>query len=602
MSPWLSMLLLARLLDARGLASDFQPGDGETEDKISPTDGARKLSDDRSGSNSETNSMNFIFQFMLGNVNSNFEEDALVDVNDSKTNEFEENKQDQLVLTSNIEVENDITRPSEGGDNERRNKIYWTDEEIETFDGKQANNNVTHPFQLQEDVSMKFVELSRAGRLESLPRDRHPMASVSEPSKDTIEYKDTTNESPAQDRQLVVTFSDLSQDSIEDMFQQIVFTLPNMIDQTREVIVEDIATENMLGYTLALSYFVGAFFDTIGELLISERFLTDVISDKEFVALQGWLWFYAIGFAGPWLFPSTFSGGDPNLACSSVDYFSTLAESDLSLNIATITSRSQGEMAVLTARLSRDFNSKLGCIVHKKGKYKQAAQVSSEFEKMLGLINFYHLLSSPVPVEADLLVIDQELGNLWVQIPLLVEEAHAAVTARRAYTAAVYVFVGFFNLLGAISGVLLRIAPINLGNVPEVGVIPGAIVENAQQLLANGRFSNDFFLGETALALGQNGWGYGYYMTYFYFLEEADPGCGLVDLDDVYSRYQQLSSVEVMLSTGRARKPVVRHIVGEWRRELEVALHCLLTQEEGNLLRDTLDMFVTLANTRLDIT
>ena len=57
-----------------------------------------------------------------------------------------------------------------------------------------------------------------------------------------------------------------------------------------------------------------------------------------------------------------------------------------------------------------------------------------------------------------------------------------------------------------------------------------------------------------------------------------------------------------MLSTGRARKPVVRHIVGEWRRELEVALHCLLTQEEGNLLRDTLDMFVTLANTRLDIT
>ena len=27
-----------------------------------------------------------------------------------------------------------------------------------------------------------------------------------------------------------------------------------------------------------------------------------------------------------------------------------------------------------------------------------------------------------------------------------------------------------------------------------------------------------------------------YYMTYFLFLEEADPGCGLVDLDDVYSR------------------------------------------------------------------
>ena len=58
----------------------------------------------------------------------------------------------------------------------------------------------------------------------------------------------------------------------------------------------------------------------------------------------------------------------------------------------------------------------------------------------------------------------------------------------------------------------------------------------------------------------------------------------------------------MLLSTGQARKPVVRHIVGEWRRELGLALHCLLTQEEGNLLGDTLDMFVTLANTRLDMT
>merc|ERR1719186_2039699 len=338
------------------------------------------------------------------------------------------------------------------------------------------------------------------------------------------------------------------------MFQQIVFTLPNMIDQTRDVIVEDIATKNMLGYTIALAFFVGAFFDTIGELLISERLLTDVITDLEFVGLLGWLWFYAVGFAGPWLFPSTFSGGDPNLACSSVDYFAMLAESDLSLNIGTITSRPQGEMAVLTARLSRDFNSKLGCIVNKKGGYKQATQVSSKFEKMLGLINFYHLLSSPLPDEADLLVVDQELGNLWVQIPVLVEEAHAAVTARRAYTAAVYVFVGFFNLLGAIFGLLLVSAPINFDNVPEVGAIPGVIVENAQDLLANGRFSNKFLLGETSLILGMNGWGYGYYMTYFFFLEEADPGCGLVDLDDVYSRYQQLSSIEVLLSTGQAHR------------------------------------------------
>eukprot|EP00092_Neocalanus_flemingeri_P025702 GFUD01027865.1.p1 GENE.GFUD01027865.1~~GFUD01027865.1.p1 ORF type:complete len:345 (+),score=93.21 GFUD01027865.1:155-1036(+) len=291
-----------------------------------------------------------------------------------------------------------------------------------------------------------------------------------------------------------------------------------------------------------------------------------------------------------------------------MDYFSMLADSDLSLNIATITSRPVGEMSVLTARLRTDFNSKLGCIVHKKGQYKEATQVHAEFEKMLGLITFHHLLSSPVPGQADLLTLDQEMGSIWIQVPLLVEEAHAAVTTRRANTAAIVFFVGLLNLLGAIFGNLMIIfLLLKNGDEEAGGIIPGpggGIIEPIGAVDENEgpRFPNYLKHGEASFIAGMNGWGYGYYMTYFLFLEEADPGCGLVDLDDVYSRYQQLSSIEVLLSTGLRRSAVVRHLVGEWRRELEVSLHCLLSVEEGNMLGDTLDMFVSLANTRLDIT
>ena len=87
-----------------------------------------------------------------------------------------------------------------------------------------------------------------------------------------------------------------------------------------------------------------------------------------------------------------------------------------------------------------------------------------------------------------------------------------------------------------ICGTLLQIVPIGLGGAPGPGVaaFPGAFVPSA-----NGQFSNDFFIGEGMFAVAQGfGWGYGYYAPYFLYMEEADPGCGVVELDNVYSRYQ----------------------------------------------------------------
>ena len=62
-----------------------------------------------------------------------------------------------------------------------------------------------------------------------------------------------------------------------------------------------------------------------------------------------------------------------------------------------------------------------------------------------------------------------------------------------------------------------------------------------------------------------------------------------------------MSSIQLFLSRGEVSKIVLRYIVEEWRRELGVALHCLLKTEDGTTLLDTLDMFVRLANTRLDL-
>ena len=58
----------------------------------------------------------------------------------------------------------------------------------------------------------------------------------------------------------------------------------------------------------------------------------------------------------------------------------------------------------------------------------------------------------------------------------------------------------------------------------------------------------------------------------------------------------------MLLSTGQVKPAMVKYFVAEWRRDLGVVLHCLLSTEEGLRLGDTMDMFVNLANSRLDLT
>ena len=193
-----------------------------------------------------------------------------------------------------------------------------------------------------EAPTTELVNLGRGGRMSKfLVEDATPFTNnVPELSRILIEDTNVAADTPAQDRQLTtitMSLNDLSVTNIEDIFQQMVLSLPNIIDKSRAFIVEDIASNNMLGYTIGFSYFLGAFLDTIGDFLVEERFLSELITDQALWFLMGWLWFYAAGFAGPWMFPSTFSGGDPNLECSSLDFFAMLAESDLNLNINSIT-------------------------------------------------------------------------------------------------------------------------------------------------------------------------------------------------------------------------------------------------------------------------
>ena len=122
-------------LDARGLVIDLkQQGDGRVHDgEVSPDDDKEHFSDDQSdgGHHGKKDNMNFIYQFLLGNLSSLFEDVGKVINEDSKIEEIKTNLQEEPSKESD-EVEkrhkshSSLIKPSEDSIHGRQNKVFWT--------------------------------------------------------------------------------------------------------------------------------------------------------------------------------------------------------------------------------------------------------------------------------------------------------------------------------------------------------------------------------------------------------------------------------------------------------------------------------------------
>ena len=78
--------------------------------------------------------------------------------------------------------------------------------------------------------------------------------------------------------------------------------------------------------------------------------------------------------------------------------------------------------------------------------------------------------------------------------------------------------------------------------------------------------------------------------------------CRVFFTKNLFLRYHQLRYFKSLMYNGEVKPATAKYFVAEWKRELWVALHCLLSTKEGTRLGDTIDMFVTLAHYRLDMT
>ena len=230
-------------------------------------------------------------------------------------------------------------------------------------------------------------------------------------------------------------FHQIDASFIEAKYKTVISELPEMIDRVRDGIIEDTAVRNMFGYSIALSYWIGATLETIGWLLMRFRSLQGAVlqtfSNLEYFGYQWYMWWYGAGDAGPWYFPGPFgTGGDPYLNCSSEDFIRLVRKYNLDAGVASISKMKKIENLVLLERLEKDLNEDLGCILYPSYPeriFKEHEEVNLQIQDLIGLLRFHRsLLQEPEEdaSEEELVLLDQGIFSTWEELSVVIEKVH----------------------------------------------------------------------------------------------------------------------------------------------------------------------------------
>ena len=211
---------------------------------------------------------------------------------------------------------------------------------------------------------------------------------------------------------------------LEEKYQSIIENLPKQIDVARDAIIEDIVTENLLGYLVFIGFFLGFVLDVTGVLLMNYKSLSQAVKDTEYFVFFIALLFNSLGNGASHL-STVFNAGDPNLKCSSQDFIDVVHGNSQVWDLHHLSNLSEIHAAIVIERFQRDFNRRLECILLKKSKYKEAMVVFNSFRSLLKIVNLHKKLAntaSTPEVNNDLEHFDNELEEVWREIIDLTEQ------------------------------------------------------------------------------------------------------------------------------------------------------------------------------------
>lgn len=406
-------------------------------------------------------------------------------------------------------------------------------------------------------------------------------------------------------------------------FNELMLELPALADTAVQKITESIAKKNMVDYTIASAFIFAATADTLSEFILLERNILEMFTELEAILINGYLWAYAIGFAGPFAIGLE----NPVQDCGSKDVLRLLA--DFEMEPSSISNMTNTQIFLFTNRFRSAAETRLFCIVSKTDRFVEAAVVSSVVDEHIDIVQLLQSFGTSPPstpgtipedkladLRIDLDDLDQELRKVWDGLEAQVLESYNFAYASRVSQNIIKVAIGIPNILGMVFGILGVLETMDAEELPAFADVPGVIVGAGTDVLTEGRATNEFFIAEFLNILGHQGWGYGYYAPYFLAIIDPDPGCGINQFHDVIRSYREFSNFTETFGTAdeiaSGRRILTLDVVPKFvayrlkrfTRELKLALHCLLSRREetANQLLLNIEYWLTTALYRIEIT
>jgi len=403
--------------------------------------------------------------------------------------------------------------------------------------------------------------------------------------------------------------------------------LPTAVDNAVQTITESIAKRNMVDYTIGASFIFAAAVDTVSEFFIQERNLLELFTELEAIFINGYLWFYAIGFAGPFLIGLE----DPVQDCSSLDVIKLLDEFEL--DAQSVVNMTRLQLFLFSSKFRTSAEKQLFCVISKTDRFVDAAVVKTIVDESIDVIQLiYSFAIAPPPtlpaasgdisevklseLQKDLDELDNELHAIWNVLETQVVEAYNFAYASRVSQNIIKVLIGIPNVLGLVFGILSVAETLDAGNIPGAADIPGVLADATTTAMTEGRVTNEFFIGELLNILGHQGWGYGYYAPLFTAIIDPTPECGVHQFHDVIRSYRDFQNFTETFGTAHeiisgSRVPRLETLpkyasyrIKRFSRELKLGLHCILSRREqtANTLLLSIEDWFSMALYRMELT
>jgi len=370
--------------------------------------------------------------------------------------------------------------------------------------------------------------------------------------------------------------------------------LLEIVNKATEVIEHSRRAQNGRSAKVVRGFGANAVFEPAGIYLHDEVSIYVPESLLRFAPVVKTITSYMGGFSWPHIFTTLFGAGSSTLPCSAKDLEQVLLEFDE--RIPLIKDAAQTKIAI--SRLRRDAIVSVSCILSQKDKYAEALEVEYLVEELVDIYGraLPHVQASSQTTDSQSQgVLLAELEQIQNSLARIKREAVSNIEARLGEKNNLAFWGAMLNHLGTVSNSIWK------------AVTSKEALEKKEKQWENMKAEDaerEFYwwlAGAAFLQIGTFTAGYSYSEVVYMQQEDARLDCRSESImQESLEKYSLVHNPRELLRVTGTRRGAERYLE-DFQRKMILDNFCVLREEEGVPLKATIDQYISIAYSVLDL-